>query len=68
MQQGWKSWKMGPSSSVDNIVAAVGLEPERELYQNLQGKISNLYIIGDSRNPQNVMNAVWDAYEVGRMI
>jgi len=60
------SWRKFPS--VDNIVAAVGLEPERELYQNLQGKISNLYIIGDSRNPQNVMNAVWDAYEVGRMI
>jgi 2-enoate reductase len=52
----------------DNIVAAVGLRPERELYQSLQRKISNLYLIGDSRNPQNVMNAVWDAYEVGRMI
>jgi 2-enoate reductase len=52
----------------DKIVAAVGLKPERELYQSLQGKISNLYLIGDSRNPQNVMTAVWDAYEVGRMI
>jgi len=54
--------------SPDKIVTAVGLKPERELYQSLQGKISNLYLIGDSRNPQNVMTAVWDAYEVGRMI
>jgi 2-enoate reductase len=52
----------------DKIVTAVGLKPERELYQSLQGKISNLYLIGDSRNPQNVMTAVWDAYEVGRMV
>jgi 2-enoate reductase len=50
------------------IVAAVGLKSERELYRSLQGRISNLYLIGDSRNPQNVMSAVWDAYEVGRMI
>jgi 2-enoate reductase len=52
----------------DKIISAVGLKSERELYQSLQGKISNLYLIGDSRNPQNVMTAVWDAYEVGRMI
>ncbi len=54
--------------SPDKIITAVGLKSERELYQSLQGKISNLYLIGDSRNPQNVMTAVWDAFEVGRMI
>ena len=54
--------------SPDKIITAVGLKSDRDLYQSLQGKISNLYLIGDSRNPQNVMNAVWDAYEVGRMI
>jgi 2-enoate reductase len=54
--------------SPDKIITAVGLKSERELYRSLQGKISNLYLIGDSRNPQNLMTAVWDAYEVGRMI
>jgi 2-enoate reductase len=54
--------------SPDKIITAVGLKSERELYRSLQGKISNLYLIGDSRNPQNVMTAVWDAFEVGRMI
>jgi 2-enoate reductase len=55
-------------SPADGIVVAVGLRPERGLYQSLRGQTSNLYLIGDSRNPQNVMNAVWDAYEIGRMI
>ena len=52
----------------DTIVMAVGMNPERDLYRNLQGRIPGLFLIGDSRNPQNVMNAVWDAYEVARMI
>ena len=55
-------------SSADGIVVAVGLKPERGLYQALRNQTPNLYLIGDSRNPQNVMNAVWDAYEIGRMI
>lgn len=52
----------------DTVALAVGLKPEQELYQNLRRKTPNLYLIGDSREAQNVMNAVWDAYEVGRMI
>jgi 2-enoate reductase len=52
----------------DGIVLAVGLEPEKGLYETLRGQIPNLYLIGDARNPQNVLNAVWDAYEIGRMI
>ena len=56
------------SLSADTIVLAVGLEPEKGLYETLRGQIPNLYLIGDARNPQNVLNAVWDAYEIGRMI
>jgi 2-enoate reductase len=55
-------------SSADGIVVAVGLKPERGLYQALRNQTPNLYVIGDCRNPQNVMNAVWDAYEIGRMV
>ncbi len=56
------------SLSADAIVLAVGLKPDQRLYRALRGKTPNLYIIGDSRNPKNIMNAVWDAYEIGRMI
>jgi 2-enoate reductase len=52
----------------DTIVLAVGLQPDQQLYQTLRGHVPNLYLIGDSRKPQNIMNAVWDAYEVARMI
>jgi len=52
----------------ETIGLAIGLKPEQELYQSLREKIPNLYLIGDSREAQNIMNAIWDAYEVARMI
>jgi 2-enoate reductase len=52
----------------DTIVIAAGLKPEQELYRALQGQTPNLFLIGDSRKAQNIMNSVWDAYEVARMI
>jgi len=53
---------------VDTVVLATGLSPEQEFYKSLRAKVANLFLIGDSRKPQNVMNAIWDAYEVARMI
>jgi 2-enoate reductase len=52
----------------DTVVLALGLTPEQDLYRSLQGQIPNLFLIGDSRSAQNIMNSVWDAYEVARMI
>lgn len=52
----------------DTVVLAAGLRPDQELYHKLRGQIPNLYSIGDGRRPQNIMGAVWDAYEVARMI
>ena len=54
--------------SADTVVMAIGLEPEQELYSSLIGKVPNLYLIGDARRPQNIMYAIWDAYEVARNI
>lgn len=56
------------SFSADTIVLALGLGPDQQLYRALLGKTRGLFLIGDSRNPQNIMNAIWDAYEVARMI
>jgi len=52
----------------ETVVLAVGMRPDSKLYNTLQGKIPNLYLIGDGRQAQNIMNSVWDAYEVARMI
>jgi len=52
----------------DTIILAVGLEPEQGIYRSLSGKLANLYLIGDAREAKNIMNAIWDAYEVARAI
>jgi 2-enoate reductase len=55
-------------AQADTIVIAVGMKSQQDLYSALRAELPNLFLIGDSRIPQNVMNAVWDAYEVSRMI
>lgn len=52
----------------DTVVLAVGLECDQNLYQSLTGKIANLYLIGDAMQAQNIMHAIWNAYEVTRNI
>ncbi len=52
----------------DTIIIAVGLQPEQGIYRLLQGNLTNLYLIGDAREAKNIMNAIWDAYEVARTI
>jgi 2-enoate reductase len=52
----------------ETVVFAVGFTPNRTLYDELIGSIPNLYLIGDAREPGNVIGAVWDAYEVAKTI
>ena len=50
----------------DTVGISVGLHSERKLYNEVVGKMPDLYLIGDAREPRNVMGAIWDAYEVAR--
>jgi 2-enoate reductase len=52
----------------DTVVLSVGQEPSQDFYREFQGKISNIYLIGDCREAKNIMNAIWNAYEVARTI
>jgi len=56
------------SLKADTFVLSMGLMPNRELYKALVGRVPNLYLIGDARKVHNVMNCIWDAYEVARTI
>ena len=56
------------SVPADTIVLAIGLKPNKKLYDSLVGKIPNLYLIGDARDVRNVMYSIWDAYELARVI
>ncbi len=52
----------------ETVVLALGLKTADELYQTLNGKLAHLYASGDCRSPRNIMEAIWDGYEVGRAI
>lgn len=52
----------------DTVALAVGLEPERKLYDDLVGRIPELYSIGDCYEPRKIHHAIWDAYTVGSVI
>jgi len=56
------------SLSSESLVFATGFAPQRKLYDDIIGTTPNLYLIGDAREPRNVMGAIWDAYEVARTL
>ena len=49
----------------DTIVMAIGAEsPNNTIYENLKGKIEELYVIGDAAQPREIIDAVFEAEEV----
>lgn len=52
----------------DTIIAAIGYEPYNPLEKSLDKLGKETYNLGDSREVQNIMAAIWDAYEVARNI
>ncbi|QYK60377.1 FAD-dependent oxidoreductase [Paenibacillus sp. S25] len=54
--------------SADSAILAVGYTPQQSLYEDIQNEVSESYLIGDAKQVQNIMYAVWDAYEVTRNI
>jgi len=52
----------------DTIILAVGLKPNRELVETLQGKLPELYVIGDCVESRRVINAIWEGFRTARLI
>lgn len=50
----------------DTVMLAVGYRPETALYKELRGCGKAVYNVGDSRHVQNIMHAIWDAFQVAR--
>ncbi|HIE17724.1 MAG TPA: hypothetical protein EYP71_05965 [Dehalococcoidia bacterium] len=42
----------------DSVILAVGMKPSRKLAQDLEGKIAELFIIGDSDKPGKIAHAI----------
>jgi 2,4-dienoyl-CoA reductase (NADPH2) len=52
----------------DTIVTALPLRPNPELSTALQGKVTEIYNIGDCREPGLIINAVADGYRIANSI
>lgn len=52
----------------DNILPALGLEPNRELFIGLKDKVPEVYSIGDCKEPHLILEAIDDGSQIGRMI
>jgi len=54
--------------NADTVVIASGLTSDDDLFMKLAGQFSHVYAIGDCQEPRNIMGAIWDGYEVGRIV
>jgi 2-enoate reductase len=52
----------------DSVITAIGFESRRELYDEIRHCPFDTYVLGDAKKVQNIMSAIWDAYEVARSI
>ena len=52
----------------DTVVVALGFKPQSVLRDALEGKIPELYAVGDCVQPRNIMYAMWEAYHASRLI
>ncbi|MDR5587910.1 FAD-dependent oxidoreductase [Clostridium aquiflavi] len=52
----------------DSAIVAIGYNSENSLYNKIKFLHSNVRMIGDANKVQNIMYAIWDAYEVARNI
>lgn len=50
----------------DHIVVSVGYLSDNTLYEKIKGE--NVYLIGDAKQPTNIMDAIWAAYEAAMHI
>ena len=53
----------------DNVILAVGMDSSTGLYYDaLKTDIPEVYSLGDCREARNIAAAVWDGFEVARMV
>ncbi|MCK4354472.1 MAG: hypothetical protein KAW83_04385 [Dehalococcoidia bacterium] len=49
----------------DTIVLAAGATPDKKLYEEIKGKVSNTYLAGDCVEPRTIREAIADGYRIG---
>jgi 2-enoate reductase len=54
--------------SADSVICAIGYDPDNALYDSVKGQVPYARLLGDARSVNNIMYAIWDAYELARGI
>ena len=49
----------------DTIIIAVGYKANNGLYKSLEGKVSEIYCIGNSSEPRRILEATGEGYRIG---
>jgi len=55
-------------AAFDTYVLALGVSSRNDLAKELEGKVGELYVIGDANAPGNGANAMRQGYEIGMKI
>lgn len=63
---GPQGMKVKHEIKADHIVVSVGYLSDNTLYEKIKGE--NVYLIGDAKQPTNIMDAIWAAYETAMHI
>jgi 2-enoate reductase len=50
----------------DTVIISVGYRSNTELYDSMTASNKIIFKVGDSRNVHNIMDAIWDAYQLAR--
>lgn len=51
----------------DHVIISIGYNSDNKLYNEIKD-LKNVHLIGDAKMPSNVMNAIWEAYEIAMNI
>jgi len=49
----------------DTIIIAVGYKANDHLYKTLEGRVSEIYCIGNSSEPRRILDATTEGYRTG---
>lgn len=52
----------------DTIVLATGFKPNGDLFEIIKNKVPEAYALGDCIEPRKVMSAIWEGFQVARLI
>jgi 2-enoate reductase len=54
--------------AADSAIVAIGYNSQKSLYEEIKFETSQSHLLGDANQVQNIMYAIWNAYEVCRNI